>query len=364
MDGRQQREFVAKIRMLLTVIAVSLAVPIQAQAPHYEVDPFWPKLPLGSGWITGGLGGMCIDDRDHVYVLNRQNVVPADLNAADLAPPVIEFDPDGRVVRAWGTPEQLGDRLHDCHVDAEQNVWIVAAATGVLQKYSPDGSERLLQIGESGKYDSSDGTREGQPLNSDRAQFFLPASVDVDPENGDVYIADGETPDGNSRIAVLTRDGQFLRQWRLHRNEQEGGIISLPHCLRLSNDGLVYVCDRRADRIQVFDRQGTFIRNIDVPWSIDAPFENRLSETRGTAVVVAFSADPEQRYLFVLNQNSVMVDVLNRQTGDVVSSFGGGPGRYIGQFTLPHGIAVDSMGNVYVAEQEGRRIQKFRIVSP
>ena len=201
-------------------------------------------------------------------------------------------------------------------------------------------------------------------MNSDRAQFFLPASDDVDPENGDVYVADGETPDGNSRIAVVTHDGQFLRQWRLHRSEQEDGIIPLPHCLRLSNDGLVYVCDRRGDRIQVFDRQGTFIRNIDVPWPPDAPLKNRLSETRGTAVVIAFSADSEQRYLFVINQNSVMVDILDRQTGRVVGSFGGGPGRYLGQFTLPHGIAVDSRGDVYIAEQEGRRIQKFQLVDP
>ena len=364
MTGRQHWEFVATIRVLLTVTAISLAVPIQAQVPHYEVDPFWPKLPLGDGWITGGLGGMCIDDRDHVYVLNRQNVVPADLNAANLAPPVIEFDPDGRVVRGWGTSEQLGARLHDCHIDADHNIWIVAAATGVIQKYSHDGSERLLQIGESNKYDSSDGTRQGRPMNSNHPQFFLPASVDVDPENGDVYVADGETPEGNSRIAVLTRNGQFLRQWRLHRTEQEDGIVPLPHCLRLSNDGLVYVCDRRGDRIQVFDRQGTFIRNIDVPWPTNAPQENRRSETRGTAVVIAFSADSAQRHLFVINQNSVMIDILDRQTGTVVGNFGGGPGRYLGQFTLPHGIAVDSKGDVYVAEQEGRRIQKFRLVKP
>lgn len=364
MDGQQHRKFAATIRVLLTATAISLAVPIDAQVPHYEVDPSWPKLPLGGGWITGGLGGMCIDGRDHIYVLNRQNVVPADLNAADLAPPVIEFAPDGEIVRAWGTLEQLGERLHDCHVDADQNIWIVAAATGVIQKYSPDRGERLLQIGASDKYDSSDGTRQGRPMNSNRAQFFLPASVDVDPETGDVYVADGETPEGNSRIAVLTRDGQFLRQWRLHRTEQEDGIVPLPHCLRLSNDGLVYVCDRRGDRIQVFDRQGTFIRNIDVPWTTNAPQGNRRAETRGTAVVIAFSEDSEQRHLFVVNQNSVLVNILDRQTGQVVGSFGGGPGRYMGQFTLPHGIAVDSRGNVYVAEQEGRRIQKFRLVEP
>ncbi len=349
----------------LLFVFEGMEVPLYSQSiPQYEVDPSWPKLPIGDGWLTGGLGGMCIDSRDHVYVLNRQNVVEADLNAATLAAPVIEFDPAGNVVRAWGDPEVIGDRLHDCHVDSEGHIWLVSAGTGVLQKYSSDGSQLLQQIGESGKYDSSDGTREGQPLNSDQAQFFLPASVDVDPSNGDIYVADGETPRGNYRVAVLDREGRFLRQWSLRRTAGERDLTPLPHCLRLSHDGLVYVCDRQADRIQVFDRMGIFIRNIDVPWPDETPPAVRRGTTRGTAVVIAFSADPAQRYLFVLNQNSVMVDVLDRQSGRVVSSFGGGPGRYLSQFTLPHGIGVDSIGNVYVAEQEGRRIQKFRIVEP
>ena len=158
---------------------------------------------------------------------------------------------------------------------------------------------------------------------------------------------------------MLNRDGKFLRQWPLHRTAAEMDVTPLPHCLRLSNDGLVYVCDRQADRIQVFDRTGKFVRNIDVPFQPVTPRDAGRSGTRGTAVVMAFSPDPEQRLLFVLNQNSVMVDVLDRRTGEVLTRFGGGPGRYRGQFTLPHGIGVDSAGSVYVAEQEGRRIQKF-----
>jgi DNA-binding beta-propeller fold protein YncE len=350
----------------LLVVAVGIN-PVRTQAQHvprYEVDPFWPKLPLPDRWITGGLGGMCIDRRDHVFILNRQNVAPEDLAAARLAPPVIEFDPDGHVVRSWGDPKRLGDRLHDCHVDENQNVWVVGSGSGFVQKYSSDGRELLLQIGESGVYDSSDGTRDGRPLNSNRAQFFLPASIDVDAETGDIYVADGELPGGNQRIAVLDRNGRFLRQWPLHRTAAERDLTPVPHCLRLANDGLVYVCDRQADRIQVFDRMGKFIRNIEVPWQPYTPPGGRRSGTRGTAVVLAFSPDPDERLMFVVNQNSVLVNVLNRRTGQVLSSFGGGPGRYLGQFTLPHGIAVDSAGNVYVAEQEGRRIQKFRVVGP
>ncbi|MCH8265091.1 MAG: hypothetical protein IIC10_06800 [Proteobacteria bacterium] len=351
------------LRAIVRVAAAAafiIALPVRAQqVPQFEVDPLWPQLPLGNNWLTGGLGGMCVDSRDHVYILNRQNVVADDLDGANLAPPVIELDPEGNVVRGWGDPELLGGRLHDCHVDADQNVWIVAAATGVLQKFSSDGSELLLLIGERGSYDSDDGTRGGRPLNSDRARFFLPGSIDIDAASGDIYVADGELPGGNYRIAVLDRNGRFLRQWSLHRGEDEGDITPLPHCLRLSNDGLVYVCDRQADRIQVFDQMGTFIRNIDVGFEPTTPARGRSSGTRGSAVVLAFSPDPEQRFLYVVNQNSVMIDVLDRQSGQLLTSFGSGPGRYRGQFTLPHGIAVDSAGNVYIAEQEGRRIQKF-----
>lgn len=348
-------------------VAAGICAPAPAAAqevPRYELDPLWPKLPLGDRWLTGGLGGMCVGGGDRIFILNRQNVVPADLDGAHLAPPVIELDPEGNVVRGWGDPALIGDRLHDCHVDADGNVWIVAAGTGYVQKYSRDGSELLLQIGEAGSYDSSDGTRQGRPLNSDRAQFFLPAGVDVDPGTGEVYVADGETASGNYRIAVLDRDGEFLRQWPLHRTGTEMDITPLPHCLRLSNDGLVYVCDRQADRIQVFDRTGGFVRNIDVPFQPVTPRDAGRGGTRGTAVVLAFSPDPEQRLLFVLNQNTVMVDVLDRRTGELLTSFGGGPGRYRGQFTLPHGIGVDSAGSVYVAEQEGRRIQKFVVAGP
>ena len=343
-----------------------LAAPLQAVAqgvPEFELDPLWPQLPLGDNWLTGGLGGMCIDSRDHIYLLNRQNVVEDDLDGARLAPPVIELDPDGAVVRGWGDPDLIGGRLHDCHVDTDGNIWLVAAATGYIQKYSGDGSELLMQIGETGVYDSSDGTRRGTPLNSDRAQFFLPAAIDVDPINGDIYLADGELPGGNTRIAVLDKNGMFLRQWRLNRAVGEEAI-ELPHCLRLSNDGLVYVCDRRADRIQVFDKQGNLVQAIDTTFTPMTSPAGRSSGARGSAVVLAFSPDPEQQFMYVINQNSVMVDVYQRENGGLLGSFGGGPGRYHGQFELPHGIGVDSKGNVYVEEQEGRRIQKYTLINP
>lgn len=253
---------------------VSYAPPVQAQSgvPNYEIDPFWAKLP--DNWVVGPLGGACIDARDHVFLLHRQEgLTEAMVTARDRfdgtqtrmkAPPVMEFDPQGNLINSWGDAKVLGSYLHDCQVDKDSNVWIAAARSGFVQKYSHDG-KLLLQIGKSGVFDSSDGTAKGKPLNSNAAQFFGPSAVDVDPENGDVYVADGHGG-GNTRIAVLDKNGMFLRQWRLHHTDAEKNIEELPHCMRLSNDGLVYVCDRQANRLQAFDKMGNFKRNIDIPW--------------------------------------------------------------------------------------------------
>ncbi len=325
--------------------------------PRFRLDSNWPKLPLGQRWLTGGLGGMCIGSSDEVYLLNRQNVVDEDLDGALLAPPVLRLDVEGNTVDGWGDADVIGGRLHDCHVNADGSLWLVPAATGHIQHWSAD-AELLLQIGEDNLFDSSNGNRDGRPQNSDKAQFFLPAAVDVDESTGDIYVADGELPGGNSRIAVFDSSGRFLRQWSLQRNPNDERI-ELPHCLRISQDGLVYVCDRRADRIQVFDRVGNLQAILSLPFSAVSDAGGRVSGSRGNAVVLAFSHDPQQEFLYVINQNTVAVEVIERISGDWLTRFGEGPGRYPGQFELPHAIAVDSEGNVYVAEQEGRRVQRF-----
>jgi DNA-binding beta-propeller fold protein YncE len=319
-------------------------------------------MPLPNNWTTGGLGGTCVDNQDHVFIVNRQNITDQDKDAGRMAPPVIEIDPEGKVVNSWGDPKVLGDRLHWCHVDKDDNIWVIGSASGFIQKYTHDGSKMLMQIGKSGVWDSSDGTSRGKPLNSSLPQFFFPAAIVVDPQNGDLYVADGETAGGNHRVAVLDASGRFLRQWPLHRTEAEKDLASVPHCIGMSNDALIYVCDRQAHRIQVFDKMGSFKRNIDLPWKF-SPANGQLGGTDRAAVVLDFSPDPAQRFMFVVNQNLMVVNIVDRQSGRILSEFGHGSGRYPGQFTTPHGIAVDSKGNVYVAEQEGRRIQRFKPAS-
>src|SRR3984957_13331496 len=198
------------VGLLGIVIGFSCPYDMRAQtpAPHYEVDPSWPK-PLPDRWIIGGLGGVCVDARDHVLILNRQDLLEGELNAGHLAPPIIEFDPAGNVVNSWGDANLLDPRLHSCHFDKDNNVWIGSAPSGMVQKYTHDGSKLLLQIGKKGVFDSSDGTVKGQPLNSNAPVFFMPSSIFVDPKNGDIYVSDGEGAGGNRRIAVLDREGKF-----------------------------------------------------------------------------------------------------------------------------------------------------------
>jgi DNA-binding beta-propeller fold protein YncE len=332
------------------------AASSQAQGvPKYQVDVSWPKA-LPDRWVLGGLGGVCVDAQDHVLILNRQDVTEGDLNAGRLAPPVIEIDSAGHLVNSWGDPNLLDPRLHSCHVDKDNNVWVASAPSGMVQKYSHDGSKLLFQIGKKGVFDSSDGTAKGKPLNSNAAVFFMPSSIYVDPRNGDVYVSDGEGGGGNHRVAVMDRAGDFLRQWL-----PEG--METVHCMTVSNDGFVYVCNRGADRIQVYDKMGQFIKNIEVPWKpFTTPPDGKPKPSGGSAVSLDISRDPNQRFLYLINQNNAQIEIIDRQAGKIVSTFSGGVGHYPGQFDQPHGIAVDSKGNVYVAENRGKRIQKFKIV--
>lgn len=350
------------------VLGISCASNLHAQAspPKFEVDPNWPK-PLPNLWVTGGIGGVCIDSRDHVFILNRRDLTDNDLDAGHQAPVVIEFDPEGNVVNSFGDPDSTPNTPHGCAVDAENNVWLTGTGDGIVQKYSHDGSKLLLQIGKRGVVDSSDGSAKGKPLNSSHEGFFKPAGMAIDPKNGDVYVADGETSSGNHRIAVFDRAGQFLRQWDLHRTETETGDAFVPvlHCVTMDNNGLVYVCDRRSHRLQVFDKMGNFQKNIPVEFeqmSKLPPGPEHQSGALGSAVWVGFSRDAGQKYMYVVNQDDEKIDILDHASGQILSSFGR-VGHYPGEFTYSHFLAVDSKGNIYVAEVgTGKRIQKFNLV--
>ena len=353
---------------LSLVIWGSLPSEVRAQsgkpaidAPKFEVDPFWPK-PLPNHWVIGMVGGVCIDAQDHVFTVTRDEFLTHfEHNSAKLAPGVIEFDPEGNVVNSWGNRDSMPKELHGCFVDNEGNIWIAGNHDGIVQKYTHDGSKMLLQIGTRGKFDSADGSdsRKTEMLAMNSSHVFLnsPTDVAVDPTNGDVYISDGY---GNCRVVVFDREGHYLRQWGRHGTLAEieagvgGAFLKSVHCVVIGKDGLVYVCDREGDRIQVFDKMGNFKRNILV--ESRAPHVNP-----GAAGWMAFSPDPTQKFIFVGDSSDAEMRVLDRATGQALSSFGQ-TGTQTGEFENPHTVAVDSKGDVIVGDTDGRRLQIWRLV--
>ena len=335
------------------------------QAPRFEVDPFWPK-PLPNGWMLGMTIGVAVDSNDHVWIVHRADTLSPLEAAADQspptatccrkAPPVLEFDPAGNLVGHWGGPGQGFEwplSNHGIFVDFKDNVWIGGndAKDAHVLKFTRQG-KFLMQFGHQGKTGGS----------NDTTTFGRVAKIYVDPKANEAYIADGY---GNKRVAVIDADtGAFKRYWGAYGNKPDDTNLgpydpSAPpakqfrtpvHCADLSHDGLVYVCDRPNDRIQVFKADGTFVKEV-----IIAP--KTLGD--GSTWDVAFSKDPQQKYLYVADGKNEKVYVLDRQSMEVLTSFGDG-GRQPGQFFAVHSIATDSKGNIFTTETyEGRRLQKF-----
>jgi hypothetical protein len=333
-----------------------------ARIPQFKYDPFWPK-PLPDGWVLGSVGSVCVDAQDHVFVLTRGLPELKEKGLATPAPPVLEFDVDGTLVNSWGNRDVMAKTQHGCFIDKQSNFWTAGNNDGIVQKYTHDGGKLLLQIGTRGVMDSADGTATGPALNASHTSLFKPTQIAVDPGNGDIYISDGY---GNKRVVVFDREGHYLRQWGRQATQAEtdagvGGVFLSPvHCVVIGNDGLVYVCDRLGDRIEVFDKMGNFKRNI----RIESKTAHRTGSANavGTAGWVGFSPDAAQTFMYVANGADNVIHIVDRATGQALGKFGR-PGNQSGDFTDPHGMAVDSKGNIIVGEVPyGGKLQMWRVV--
>jgi DNA-binding beta-propeller fold protein YncE len=336
------------------------------EAPVFEVDPLWPK-PLPNHWLMGSVIGVGVDSRDHVFVVHRQASLnprteagaaqdPPTGECCAPAPPVLEFDPEGNLVNAWGGPGEGYDwpeSNHGLSIDHMDNIWIGGngAQDSHILKFTRDG-DFLMQIGEAGRDVDSHATD----------HFGRVAKISFDPANNEAYVADGY---GNKRVAVLDMDtGELKRYWGAYGNEPSDENLgpydpdaplaqqfrNPVHCADPAEDGLIYVCDRPNDRIQVFQRDGTFVDEVRI-----AP------ETLGDGSTwdIAFSRDPEQRWMYVADGKNMRIYVMERGSLEVLTQFGDG-GRQPGQFFAVHSIATDSRGNLYTTETyEGKRLQKF-----
>jgi len=265
--------------------------------------------------VTGEIGGTCVDQGDHVFTVNRRNLTAREMLVAQPSPPVIEFDREGNVVNAWGDPAILPSTMHGCFVDHENNMWLSGNSDGIVLKYTHDGSQLLLQIGIRGRCDTPTGAcGETNDNNSSTTLLNGPANVMVDPANGDVYIADGY---GNHRVVVFDKTGRFLRQWgSTGTGPGQFGATGggHPHCVVLSPEGLLYVCDRPNHRIQVFDKMGNLQRILSEPGT---PRE----ATIGSANDLVFPREKRPTLMFTAGR-AELVWIVDHATEMILAGFG------------------------------------------
>jgi len=366
-----QRFAALTLAAIVVAVLTSATVPAQAprDVPRLEVDPFWPK-PLPNNWILGQVSGVAVDKRGHVWIVQRpRSLSDRELGAQQkppfskccvAAPPVLVFDQAGNLVRSWGGPGtgyEWPQSEHGVFVDGEDRVWLAGNGDKDSQilKFTIDGTF-LLQIGRSGQSKGS----------NDTANLGSPADLNVDLAAREVYVADGY---GNRRVIVFDSEtGAYRRHWGAYGkapsdaatppydpaappSQQFGRPV---HCVRPANDGLVYVCDRTNDRLQIFRKDGTFVSET---------FFEKETRLNGSVSEVAFSQDAGQRFLYMVDGVNNELRVVERSSLATLARIGR-PGRYAGQFHVVHNVTVDQQGNVYTTEvNTGQRVQKFRRVN-
>jgi DNA-binding beta-propeller fold protein YncE len=358
--------FVSSSAFAQTEIVNQAAVAKVGGIPQFLVDPFWPK-PLPNNWLLGQVAGIRVDRFDHIWVVQR----PGSLTKRDLAaqqnppqakccmaaPPVLVFDQSGNLIRSWGGPGQgynWPKSEHSIYIDDNDFIWLAGndKSDGQLLKFTMDG-KFVLQIGK---------PIDGADSNSTE-RLGSPADIAVDVAAKEVYAADGYT---NRRVVVFDSEtGAYKRHWGAYGNrpsdektppydpakpvaQQFGNPV---HCVRISKDGLVYVCDRINDRYQIFRKDGTFVSEH---------FFERNTRLNGSVYEIAFSPDREQKFIYMVDGSNGEVRIVDRASNEVLGRFGR-VGRQAGEFVAAHNITVDLAGNIYTAEvADGERVQKFR----
>jgi hypothetical protein len=347
-------------------LATRAAAQQPASAPRYQVDPFWPKMP--KQWILGQVAGITVDRRDHVWLIQRPWSLESDEKAQNPeaeccreAPPVMEFDADGNYLQGWGGPGDGYEWPRDEHgifVDHKDNVWISSAGGPRLRERTEN---MVLKFTRDGKFLMQVGRRGASKGSLDTQNFNNAADIYVYPKTNEAFIADGYV---NRRVIVIDADtGAFKRMWGAYGNTPDDSApngpvyegpapqqFNLVHGVRVSDDGLVYVAERRNNRVQVFSLDGKFQREM---------FVERPTRLLGTAFSIAFSPDPQQQFMYVADAGNGRVHIYDRRGLQEVGRFGR-IGHYAGEFVFLHNVATDSKGNVYTAEVgTGRRAQKF-----
>jgi DNA-binding beta-propeller fold protein YncE len=302
----------------------------------YRVLDEWGTLPDGLRYVEAT--AVAVDSKDRVYVFNRGEH------------PVIVFDRDGRFLRSWG--EGLFSRAHGITIGPDDSLWLTDDGNHTIRQFTPEG-KLLLTIGAAGRPADP---HSGKPFNR-------PTHVALCPHTGDIYISDGY---GNSRVHKYDPKGRHLLSWG--EPGTDPGCFNVPHNMATDGDGYVYVADRENHRVQVFDANGRYqgqLNNLHRPCGLFADRRNGgrlyVGELPSHLAVNAAVPNIGARVSIVTLKGGLVARVGDRFAGEKP-----------GQFVAPHGVAVDSRGDVYVAEvsytakgrhetppREIRSLQKF-----
>src|SRR5262245_32272305 len=337
------------------------------RAPEFKVDPAWPQIP--NNWVLGEVTSISVDSKDNVWVLHVPQSIP-EAQRANAAPPVLEFDSAGKLLASWGGPgegyEWVG-REHGIFVDADGFVWIGGRAGWPRATTPGNSDDMIMKFTKAGKLVMQIGHRGQSTGNLDTENVHQATDVFVDTQAREVFVADGY---GNKRVIVFDSEtGKFKRMWGAFGNPPPATFapnapvpqpqttpdgppeFGLPHAIKVSRDGIVYVADRINNRIQLFTREGKFLKQVRVT-------------NEGSAVVpvpagFAFSPDRKQQYLYVVDSGPMRVVIFDRATMTqigVVGMRGKGPG----EIDIVHHMAADSKGNLYIGEiVNNRRAQRL-----
>jgi hypothetical protein len=370
-------------------------------APKFEVDPFWPK-PLPNNWVIGQTIGLAVDASDNVWIIHRPGSLEAkesyltrqEADCCTAAPDVLAFDPAGNLIHHFGKAEghDWPSSNHGITVDSKGNVWL--GANGAGQPGPAPGSAAqfargagagpapargaeagvpapgvrtyhdsfILKFSQTGQFLGEIGRANGSKGSLDNENVRGVAQIRFDPKTNELIAADGY---GNHRVSVWDPDTlKFKRAWGAYGKPptddnlgpyDPGAPVAQQfrnpvHCAQPTKDGLVYVCDRVNDRIQVFKTDGTFVKEV---------FMEKNTKGDGSVWEIALSRDPQEKYLYVADGANHKIHVFDRQSMTEIYSFGSG-GRAPGEWYALHSIATDSKGNLYTTETyRGQRVQKF-----
>ena len=359
------------IALALTVACAVVAAG-QAQSastlkvPMFQVDAAWPTLP--NNWVLGEVTSISVDRKDHIWVLHVPQSIP-EAQRANAAPPVLEFDAAGKLLASWGGPGQGYEwpgREHGIFVDANDFVWIGGRAGWPRATTPGNSDDMIVKFTTTGKFVMQIGHRGQSKGNTDTENVHQATDVFVDTRAKEVYAADGY---GNKRVIVFDSEtGKFKRMWGAFGNPPpptfapnaavpqpqttpEGPPeFGLPHSVKVSRDGIVYLADRINNRIQLFTTEGKYLRQV------------RLAAVNNVTPVpagFAFSPDKKQRYLYVVDSGPMQIIIYDREKMVEIGRVGM-RGPKAGEFDIIHHMATDSKGNLYGAEiVTNRRAQRL-----